>query len=613
MIIHIYDGLVTPATETLGPNDFNGLLTFTAVGDFSAWLGAATENTPKTPYRIALRNLNMETDFIEGGDPLGKLYAALNGKYVALDLGGCAGTAIGDSTSAHVIARQNKDKIVSLVLPATLQTLGSYAFQNCVFLASLDWPFSVAGAGIGGYAFDGCSSLNSVTLPGGLESIGQYAFQNCLSLRRIGLPAALQTIGNYAFSNTALVSLDWPVAGVGAAIGARAFNSCISLTRVSLPATLTNLGDYAFSGCLQLESVHLPADFGAVIGTSAFETSLVDMTFYVPPEDGAVCRTILSGTVLVINSTVVLAVSSASGDLSLPSDITEIAPFAFQNCGSLQSVSWTSAPANAIVGSYAFDGCSGLSSVSLPDTLTGIGSYAFRNTGVVTLILPAALQSIGDYAFQNCASLQSVTWAEAPSVPTLGTYAFDGCSVLSSVRLPDNLEVIGQGTFRNCTALTEITLPGVLITIGNYAFQYAKFATLSLPSTVQTIGSYAFQYCTNLRWVKWPESPAGTLGSGGIGYVFGGCTQLERVELPNNLTNIYNSSFRECYALQVVILHGTTPPALAHVNALNTVHEDLKIYVPDSAVSAYQGATNWSTYSSKIVSVNTLTDDPSGW
>jgi hypothetical protein len=600
-IVHIYNGLATAATEIFGEADFSDLPTFTSIADLSTWLAAVLANTQETPYKIVLRDLDVD-DLKEGTDPLGKLYTALNGKYVALDLSGCAGiVAISDSASTQSDNRPDKNGIVSLILPATLKTLGAYAFTGCTSLVSLDWPASeTGGVSIGNYAFNGCVSLDSVVLPAGLESIGTNVFQNCLSLHRIELPVAtLKTIGASAFQNASLVSLDWPVAPAGASIGGSAFASCSFLTTVSLPDTLVRISDSAFAGCPNLESVYLPANCNTILDTSVFVDNRA-LTFHVA-EGNATFSTLLSGKAL-IRDNVVVAGPGASGELSLPSGITTINTYAFagssltrvslpatvtniganafQNCGALQSVNWDT---TQIIPNYAFDGCTALSSVTLHNNLTTIGQYAFRYctglreitlpaslstisayafqySGLTALTLPASLGNIGNYAFQNCNALQSISWTVPASSPTLGTYIFAGCAALSSVALPNNLTSTGNYMFQNCTALTAITLPDSLATIGANTFQYSGLTTLTLSNTVKTIGNYAFANCESLQTLSWASAPASpSLGT----YAFDGCKALSSVTLPDNLTSIGTYTFRNCDALTTIDL----PDSLASIGA----------------------------------------------
>jgi hypothetical protein len=219
--------------------------------------------------------------------------------------------------------------------------------------------------------------------------------------------------------------------------------------------------------------------------------------------------------------------------------------------------------------------------------------------------------------------LTSLDWPFSAERAAIGDYAFNGCSSLALLNLPRRLETIGIFAFENCIYLREISLPQALTQIGNTAFKgCSSLRELSLPADLTQIGNYAFQNCISLRWVKWPVSAAdAVLGTTTASNAFNGCTNLKKVELPDNLKTIYNNSFDGCTALRVVILRRSASPltALNNANAFPvTTNTSLKFYVPDgTAVTAYQAEAIWSTadYQSKIVELSTLetADDPSNW
>jgi hypothetical protein len=661
-LIHIYNGQETLAAESFGAGDFALIYTFTTIESLAEYLEAAAENTAETPYRLALRDLDVESGLKEGTDPLRKLFDALNGKYVSLDLSACTGDTIADATAAEVMnARPDKDKIISLVLPATLKTLGNYALYSCASLSSVEWPAAPEEAEIGTYVFSGCTSLVSVKLPATLKNLGNYAFNACSSLETLVLPAALETIGTYAFQN------------------------CTSLSTISLPGDLTSIGSYAFSGCAGLQSVYIPENM-----TAAFETNIFAGCGYIVFDVAGGNTTFhseLSGK-LLIRETVLVAASREiiAGALTIPADVTEIAVYtfdgckylssvslptgltaigdyafracrsltsitlpagltsignyAFQNCVSLQSALWPTAGMNPALGTYAFDGCASLASVSLPDNLTAIGNYAFRgcasmtsilwpsaltrigssafsNTGITAVTIPTGVTTIGDSAFSGCISLQSATWSTDVSNPTLGASAFRDCTSLASVSLPDNLTAIGNTTFRSCSSLTSISLPNTLTSIGNDSFYFTGLTTLTLPANLKTVGSQSFRQCNSLRWVKWPLAPPDAqLPS--VGYAFSYCVNLEKVELPPTLTYIGQSTFGGSEKLKAVILYAETPPTIQHINAFNNAHEDLKIYVPDASLDEYKATGFWSSNAAinrRLDKISNLADQdkPENW
>jgi hypothetical protein len=258
-----------------------------------------------------------------------------------------------------------------------------------------------------------------------------------------------------------------------------------------------------------------------------------------------------------------------------------------------------SATSMTTIPEYAFDGAASLTSVTFPSSLTTIASRAFQNSGITSADLSAtSMTTIGQRAFSDAASLSSVKF---PALLTsVGSYAFDGCKALTSVTFPASLTSVGSYAFRN-TGLTSVTFPDSLVSILDYAFNG----------------------CTALEWVKWPASGANAyVGTS----AFNGATNLDRVELPNNLLtatttscSIRNNAFAGTN-LRVLILRTEAAGIYAnYANSENAAYAfpdtDFSIYVPNAKVTEYKAANGWSAIADKIVSINTLqpADDPSNW
>jgi hypothetical protein len=187
----------------------------------ASYLAAMPENTAETPYPVVLSELDLS-----GG--LNPLFAAFQGRYVGLDLSACVLQDI--PAGRNIAGRENKDRLVSLTLPLSLQS-------------------------IGGYAFYGSSSLKTLALPDSLREIGDSAFAEC-GLEELELPVRLQTLA------------------------AGAFAACPALRRVVIPDSLGSLGTYAFALCPSLIECVLPAKPPA-LGVSVF-TGSGDLVFLVP-------------------------------------------------------------------------------------------------------------------------------------------------------------------------------------------------------------------------------------------------------------------------------------------------------------------------------------------
>ena len=124
---------------------------------------------------------------------------------------------------------------------------------------------------------------------------------------------------------------------------------------------------------------------------------------------------------------------------------------------------------NDKLGDFAFEGCSGLTSLTLPSGVTEIGWGAFDGCkGLISLTIPSSVTSIGKYAFSGCSGLTSLTIPS--SVTSIGEEAFLGCSGLTSLTIPSGVTSIGGGTFEGCSGLTSLTIPSSVTSIGRFAF-----------------------------------------------------------------------------------------------------------------------------------------------
>ena len=168
---------------------------------------------------------------------------------------------------------------------------------------------------------------------------------------------------------------------------------------------------------------------------------------------------------------------------------------------------------------YAFSGCSGLTSLTIPSSVTEIGSYAFEDcSGLTSLTIPSSVTSIGWYAFEGCSGLTSLTIPS--SVTEIGRETFMGCSGLTSLTIPSSVTSIGWSAFSDCSGLTSLTIPSSVTSIGYYAFSGCSGLTsLTIPSSVTSIDDNAFSGCSGLTSIYVYPEKVPILGTG----VFSGC------------------------------------------------------------------------------------------
>lgn len=240
--------------------------------------------------------------------------------------------------------------------------------------------------------------------------------------------------------------------------------------------------------------------------------------------------------------------------------VTSIDYSAFSGCTELTSVTIPSTV--TIINSYAFTNCSGLTKITVPRNVTSLGFAVFQGcSGLTSVSLPSSLTSVGYYLFENCTALTSVSMPS--SLTTLSNSMFKGCTSLSSITLPRNLTTIDESAFSGCTSLTSVTLPTSTATIGQSAFRGCTAMTsINLPNNITSIGQYAFNGCTALRSVSIPSSMTAIAD-----YAFQGCSGMTSLTLPNTITSIGYNSFSGCKLLSTLTIpHSVTSISYSFTN-----------------------------------------------
>lgn len=184
-----------------------------------------------------------------------------------------------------------------------------------------------------------------------------------------------------------------------------------------------------------------------------------------------------------------------------------------------------------------------LENVSLPGTLTTVGSAAFQGLTIEELTINPGIE-FDDYAFALNQNLKKVTFAEG--VTTIPESLLHGCENLEEVNLPSTLETIEKGAFVRCKKLTAIELPEGLKKIGENAFEGSNLKSVTIPGSVTEIGELAFYLSKDLATVTFAEGTE-TLDLGK--YTFNSCHSLESIKLPNRVKTLEDGVFSMCVAL----------------------------------------------------------------
>lgn len=283
------------------------------------------------------------------------------------------------------------------------------------------------------------------------------------------------------------------------------------------------------------------------------------------------------------------------------------------------------------IGEYAFFDCTGLTSITLPNSVKSIGESAFRSCGLRSVTIPNSVTSIGRYAFGGCIDLTSVSIPN--SVTSIGDRAFENCRGLTSITIPNSVTAIGTQAFNYCTSLTavyitdldawckmeftyyasnplfyakhlylngneinELIIPNSVTSIGAYAFYgFSALTSITIPNSVTLINTGAFSNCSGLTSVTFPNS---------VGYIgqsaFQNCSGLTSITMGSGVKVIVTSAFANCPELTDVYCYAENMPSI-NPNAFDGSYiEHATLHVPVSAVNDYSNTSPWSNFKYKV-------------
>jgi hypothetical protein len=359
------------------------------------------------------------------------------------------------SDSSKTVLTGYTGSVGILKLPSTVTTIADNAFLNNLNIIGLDLGGSVIQT-IGNNAFKG-SGLRTLTLPSGLTSIGNNAFQNCVNLTTLTIPPAeTMSFGNYCFAGCSkLTSINIPN-GV-TSIPIHCFNGCALMTTVTSHSGITSIGEYAFNGCAALTSFTIPSGV----------TTL-------PPYSFAGCSSLTSLTLptnLTIYQTGCLSGTGLTSVTFPEVTTTNIGNEVLANCTALTSVTFPNKPPTGgifplTLGTGILKGCSALTSFIIPDQWTSLTTSFFENSGLTSITVPS-------------------------TITAMGTSVFKGCSGLTTATIDAQLDTLPASTFQNCTSLATVSLASSIVTINTSAFQNSRIVAF-INTFVTTVRDFAF-------------------------------------------------------------------------------------------------------------------------
>lgn len=437
-------------------------------------------------------------------------------------------------------------KVSSVFIPATVTSIGRFAFRCCKFLATVTFAEGSQLKSIGVSAFSGTTPAHpiftEIQIPDSVETIGTNAFYNCQDLESITLPASLKTIESSAFSY------------------------CRNLSEIKLPTSLTTIEISVFDGCSSLETVFYDGSLAqwsqintsnGFLGDSSPSLVMNDYTAqfisvkdendpYPPPKTVTITKYTGTESTVILPSTIsswpvtkigedALKDNTTITSVTIPANVTEIGSNAFAGCTNLTSVNYEGDWSNLTIqsGNPAVQDAANeqlfdfefilnntavivtrykgpAADVTIPSRykgkpVTAINNAVFPNSAVTSVTIPDSVTAIPDAAFANCSKLTNISIPN--SVTYIGYSAFGSCTSLKSVTLPSSLSSISEALFSGCSQLTTIHIPDSVSSIQSYAFCACEnLKTIRIPVTVTSIGDCAFDVCPSSMTVTYPGS-----------------------------------------------------------------------------------------------------------
>ncbi|MCQ2068160.1 MAG: leucine-rich repeat domain-containing protein [Bacteroidaceae bacterium] len=530
-------------------------------------------------------------------------------------------TAIGNAAFKYC------SNLKSFIIPAGIKTIEPGTFSDCSSLSSIIIPESVTRIEAG--AFEYCSDLSSVVLPDNLSFIGSNAF-GYSGLTDIDIPAHVDSIGIYYYENQPYILN--PFSGCSNlrsitvdsnnkkydsrnncnAIIETASNTllaCANLTTITIPESVTSIDGGAFSGCSALSSIQVDPNntvydsrenCNAIIETKSNKLILGCKTTTIPE------------TVTDINE--LAFINGIEWGEDEPEGVLYMNDLLYGYKGTMpQGTHIKVREGTKRIASSAFSGCTGLTSIIIPESVTSIGSCAFNGcTGLKSVTIPGSVTTIEHYVFEGCSNLASVYFQDG--VNRIASSAFYGCNNIKTISIPESVSYLdGMDFYSDIDSLfwnSPNISPSVIknnygrslkyVSIGSKVVQIEESAfydcynldSVFISDGVKVIGDKAFSGCGRLKSIKIPQSVT-SIGNS----AFSGCTGLTSIIIPESVTSIGDGAFDGCNAF---------PEGVLYINDIlykyfGQMPQDTSITVRDGTTRIASGAfscyTGWTSIS----------------
>ncbi len=339
--------------------------------------------------------------------------------------------------------------------------------------------------GVADRAFYGCWQINSVYFPGSVKSIGEASFLKCWNLSSVELKN-VETIGDFAFGGC-------------------------NFSSISIPQSVKSIGRAAFNGSSRLSSVHVHPDNQYYRG---MRYGLIDIQtrtlIFGITDDGYVFLDSDEG----VNSIGDYAFynNEALRCFDTNGVIEKVGVYAFSYCENVTEIGIDYGVKQ--IGTGAFSWCSSLQYMNLYDSVTQIGTGILEGcTSLQRVYIGTGLTEIPARTFARCTNLTKIEphikQGYLKNVKSIGAYAFEDCQSLTEIPLPNGLETINAGAFSRCWSLKHLEIPEQVTFPGGTSYLFVDcydLETVKLPANIERIGDYCFMGCRSLKSFTIPSS-----------------------------------------------------------------------------------------------------------
>lgn len=480
----------------------------------------------------------------------------------------------------------------SLYIESGITKIGNYAFADAE-IEKAEIPDSVTEIGM--CAFDGCNYLMSIKLSQSLTEISAACFRECLMLNNVIIPDSVTDIKSSAFRD------------------------CTRLSNVKLPANGVNIGEYAFARCIIKQ---LALSKNMTVNKHAFDDCKIDCVVVSGNIDFSLRNAGIKKLIIADGTTEFEGPSLADlEEVIIAESVEEISGFTI--CTKLKKVTFEGNSRLKTIGSYAFHGCSELTEIKIPKTVTQIWSNAFQGAGLKEISLSENISYIGEWAFCGCKQLERVQ-LNLKETHILNRYVFRMCPSLKEITIPPCIKTIGEDAFSECTALEKVVIQEGTTNIASDAFYGCKkLKTVVIPQSVTTVASNAFGGCpidrieidgkaeiVTSNMIVAPGTVEEVVLPKSVRQInnmaFEGCTKLAKINIPNGVEKIGVSAFYNCYSLNSVVI----PQSVSEIENMTFYYckKLKKVSLPSSITSIGESAFENCTELTSITIRKNVTD-----